>query len=254
MQSSGIESGVSSITHDFSRRADLATNPEYMDGPCSYEELRACLRSIARVNRLTLAYRPVLAWLERLRRTSAFAGRTVHLVDLGCGYGDLLRRVHGWAQRHRVPITLTGIDLNGDAVRAAREATPARTVTFYAGNAFDFDPPGGVDLIVSSLVMHHMETPGIVELLGWMEQTARLGWFISDLHRQPTPYRLFDLLTRLTTWHHFAKHDGLVSIRRSFRHEDWTALLEAAAIPADGYQLRTFRPARLCVAREHATA
>lgn len=222
-----------------------------MDGPCSYEELRACLSSLASVNRLTLAHRPVLSWLEQLRREKVFDIMPVRLVDLGCGYGDLLRRIHRWAQAHSVPMVLMGIDLNGNAVRAAREATPAGVATFHAGDAFDFDPPGGIDLIVSSLVMHHLEAPGIVDLLRWMESRARLGWFISDLHRQPIPFRLFQLLTRFTTWHHFAKHDGMVSIRRSFRHEDWTALLRAAGIPANGYRLCTFRPARLCVARVH---
>lgn len=225
-----------------------------MDGPCTYGELRECLSSLASVNRLTLAHRPVLTWLEQLRRAGVFAEQPLHLVDLGCGFGDLLRRVHRWAGRHGIRIRLTGIDLNEDAVRAAREATPDGAIAFHAGNAFDFNPPGGVDLIVSSLVMHHMESSGIVELLGWMEGKARLGWFISDLHRQPVPYWLFFLLTRLTGWHYFAKHDGLVSIRRSFRHEDWRALLRAAAIPSDGYELCTFRPARLCVAREHARA
>lgn len=47
---------------DFSQRADLI---EKMDEPCSYGELRACLHDIARVNRLTSAYRPVIEWLEK---------------------------------------------------------------------------------------------------------------------------------------------------------------------------------------------
>ena len=37
-----------------------------MDGDCSYEDFRDCLRSLETVNRWLLGYRPTLAWLERL--------------------------------------------------------------------------------------------------------------------------------------------------------------------------------------------
>jgi len=221
-----------------------------MDQPCSYEDLRDCLSSLSSVNRLTLAHRPTLIWLEKLRRANAFDRQTIHILDVGCGYGDLLRRIHRWAKVHNVSVTLTGVDLNSDAIRAAREATPEGVATFHAGNAFAYASPEGIDLIVSSMVMHHLEDAAIVEFLAWLEATARIGWFISDLHRQPVPYRLFRLLTRFTTWHRFTKHDGAISILRSFRHQDWRTLLRSANIPVDCYRLEEFRPARLCVARE----
>ena len=66
---------------DFSQRADLS---ELMDGPCSYEELRDCLRDIAKVNRLTMAYRPTLQWLERVVDSGS---KPLRIVDVGCGYG-----------------------------------------------------------------------------------------------------------------------------------------------------------------------
>jgi len=221
-----------------------------MDQPCSYEDLRDCLRSLSSVNRLTLAYRPTLTWLEKLRKAHAFRQGPIHILDVGCGYGDLLRRIHGWAKAHRVPVTLTGVDLNSDAIRAAREVTPESVATFHAGDALTYASPKRIDLIVSSVVMHHLEDAAIVEFLKWMEATARVGWFITDLHRQPVPYRLFRLLTRFTTWHQFTKHDGAISILRSFRHQDWTDLLRSANVPANCYRLEQFRPARLCVARE----
>jgi hypothetical protein len=98
-------------------------------------------------------------------------------------------------------------------------------------------------------MMHHLPNPGIVDMLDWMESVARLGWFINDLHRQPVPYHLFRILARFTTWHPFVKHDGPVSILRSFRPDDWRKLCRAAAIPVDAYIIREYTPARLCVAR-----
>jgi hypothetical protein len=56
-------------------------------------------------------------------------------------------------------------------------------------------------------------------------------------------------VSRVTNWHRFVKNDGAVSILRSFRRDDWDALLRQAAIPADQVRVIEYRPARLCVAR-----
>ena len=237
------------ITPDFTHRAVLAQNPEWMDQPCSYDELRECLRGIAGINRLTLGYRPTMKWLDYVYSVMPRQRRPVHIVDVGCGYGDFLRRIHRWAQDRHVPVKLTGIDLNPGAVQAARAATPPDWVTYLSGNVFDFNPPEGIDLVVSSLVMHHLEDREIVDMLDWMESKARLGWFINDLHRQAVPYHAFRLAAKVMPWHPFVKHDGPVSIQRSFRVQDWERLLKAAAIPVGGYQLQEYRPGRLCVAR-----
>ena len=222
-----------------------------MDQPCRYEDLRGCLRSIAQVNRLTGAYRPTLHWLDQVYNARPRQPRPIHIVDVGCGFGDMLRRVHRWAQKRRWPVRLTGIDLNADAVRAAREVTLPGTVTYLAGNAYDFTDPEGIDVVISSLLTHHLKDAEIVRFLDWMEVNARTGWFINDLHRQPVPYYLFRVLSRLTHWHRFVKHDGAVSILRSFREAEWQEMCRAAAIPTGAYTVRTYAPARLCVARLH---
>ena len=234
---------------DFSQRLSLIEYPELMDQPCSYEDLRACLRSIASVNRLTRAYAPTLHWLNHVYSVLPRQSLPVHIVDVGCGYGDMLRRIYDWARDRHLPVTLTGIDLNPDAIRAAREVTLPGTITFLAGNAFDYKPLGGIDIVVSSLLMHHLQNREITALLDWMEATARMGWFINDLHRQRVPYYFFRFVARFTRWHPFVKHDGPVSILRSFRHEDWRVLCRTAEIPENAYIIREYKPARLCVAR-----
>jgi SAM-dependent methyltransferase len=161
----------------------------------------------------------------------------------------MLRRVSLWAADRGLPVTLTGIDLNPDAVRAAREATVPGTVTFLTGNAFDFAPPGGIDVVINSLLMHHLQDDEIVQFLVWMESVTRLGWFINDLHREAVPYYAFRMLSRFTGWHRFVKHDGGVSILRSFRRDDWERLLKRARLPPGEVHVEEVRPARLCVAR-----
>jgi SAM-dependent methyltransferase len=219
-----------------------------MEQPCSYEDLSACLRDIARVNRLTFAERPTLSWLAEL--VTVAPGRPLRIVDVGCGYGETLRHIHVWAAKRRVPVTLTGIDLNADAIRAAKEATsPTEHIEWIVGDALSNDASGEVDVVISSLLTHHLTNPQIVHFLQWMERTARRGWFINDLHRKSIPYHLFRLWARFTTWHPFVKNDGPISIRRSFLVEDWQNLCSAAGIPLDIVAIQEYRPARLCVGR-----
>lgn len=224
-----------------------------MDQPCSYDELRACLRDIARVNRLTFAHRPTLSWLAGIVALRQADDRPLRIVDVGCGYGDTLRMIDRWASRRGVAVELTGIDLNGDAIRAAREATPAsRKIDWRVGDALSGAMNTDTDLVICSLLTHHLDDPQIVRFLRWMEEIAQRGWFINDLHRQPMPYHLFRLWARFARWHPFVKHDGPVSIRRSFVASDWRLLCAAAAVELGSVSIQTRRPARLCVSRVKA--
>jgi 2-polyprenyl-3-methyl-5-hydroxy-6-metoxy-1,4-benzoquinol methylase len=223
---------------------------ELMDGPCSYEELQACLHDIARVNRWTFAYRPTISWLGELVAARPDLATPLHIVDVGCGDGDMLRRIDAWAATRGVGVVLTGIDLNSDAIRVAKEASSAaRHIEWIVGDALSDAMTGEIDVVVSSLLTHHLTNPQIVQFLRWMERSARRGWFINDLHRKPVPYHLFGLLARFTNLHRFVKNDGSVSIRRSFVVEDWQNLGAAAGLTAESISIKEFRPARLCVGR-----
>lgn len=232
---------------DFAVRAYLS---EWMDEPCSYEDFRACLVDLEQVNRLTLAYRPTLRWLDTF---AAPGHEPLHIVDVGCGGGGMLRHIERWAKRKGAAVRLTGIDLNPYAARAAREMTPAASsIEWKTGDAFSYAPPVPVDVVLSSLFTHHLPDAEIVRFLAWMERTARLGWFINDLHRERAPYYGFQLLARVMRWHRFVQHDGPVSIRRAFQPDDWARYLQLADIAPQAVGVQTYRPARLCVGRVKA--
>jgi SAM-dependent methyltransferase len=231
---------------DFGRRAELE---EQMDGPCSYEELRDCLRDLASLNRLLLAHRPILQWLTRMA-ASRPAVRPLRIVDVGSGYGDMLRRIERWAARHDVAVELTGVDINPNALRSAREATPAGSrIRWILGDVTTCAELGEVDLVTSCGVMHHLTEAEIVSLLRWAERSTRVGWFLCDLHRKPMPYRIFDLMTRFGSWHRFIRQDGLASIRRSFLAEDWQRMCVASGLDKSAVTIAEYKPARLCVER-----
>jgi SAM-dependent methyltransferase len=232
-----------------------------MDEPCSYEDFRACLRDLAQVNRLTLAARPTLRFLEKVRQPNptfrdkaakdgppSSPAQPLRILDVGCGGGDMLRRIARWARRRSIAVELTGIDLNPYAARAAGEFTsPSSPIQWITGDAFSYTQP--VDVVLSSLLTHHLAEPEIVRFLVWMEERARIAWFINDLVREQTPLQLFSVLAAVSGWHRFVRHDGPVSFRRSFREEDWQRMAAAAAIPRELLTLQRWTPGRLCLGR-----
>jgi hypothetical protein len=170
----------------------------------------------------------------------------VHIVDVGSGGGDLLRQIAGWARRRGIAVQLTGIDLNPYAARAATESTPKELgIEWVTVDALEYRPRKPVDIVVSSLLAHHLEDEEIVAFLRWMEATAQLGWFINDLERSKWSSRMFGWVR----WHRLVRHDGPVSFRRAFREEDWVQLLAAAEVSRDAATIEQWRPGRLCVGR-----
>jgi 2-polyprenyl-3-methyl-5-hydroxy-6-metoxy-1,4-benzoquinol methylase len=157
---------------DFSQRAELE---EQIDGPCSYEELRDCLRDLAAVNRLVLAHRPIFQWLERVAAMHPEV-RPLRIVDVGSGYGDMLRRIETWAAKRGIAVELTGVDINAHALRSARESTPPSSrIRWILCDVTTCAELGEVDLITTCGVMHHLTEPHIVDFLRWSEETARIG-------------------------------------------------------------------------------
>jgi trans-aconitate methyltransferase len=218
-----------------------------MDGNCSYEDFRDCLRSLEQVNRWLRGYRPTLAWLERLPRGLR---EPIHIVDVGSGGGDLLRQIAIWARRRRIDAQLTGIDLNPYAARAAAEFTPKELgIAFVTEDALLYQPKKPMDIVVSSLMAHHLEDEEIVALLRWIEASAQVGWFINDLERSERSSRMFGWMAALVGWHRFVRHDGPVSFRRALRTEDWLRLIAAADVPQEAVTVEHWRPGRLCVGR-----
>lgn len=230
-----------------SQRVSPSDLPELMDGNCSYEDFRACLRSLEQVNRWLLGYRPTMAWLERLPRGPR---KPLHIIDIGSGGGDMLRKIASWARRRVTPVKLTGIDLNPYAVRAAAELASTQSgIEWVTGDALAYRSETPIDVVLSSLMAHHLEDEEIIALLRWMEATAQVGWYINDLERSERTGRLFGWLGRIVGWHPFVQNDGPVSFRRAFRQEDWLRLLAAADVPQEAVTLEHWRPGRLCVGR-----
>jgi SAM-dependent methyltransferase len=230
---------------DFRVRADLR---EHLDEPVDRDVLRAYLRDLEKVNRWLLGYRPVLDWLGGFPR--AANGTPMRILDVGCGYGDGLRRIERWANSRGIAVTLVGLDLSRDAVALAREASPAASrIKWICADLFAYEQPKAFHIIVSSLLTHHFSEPEVVWFLRWMEEHAERGWFVNDLSRAAIPYHLFRAFSRVTGLHPFVQHDGPVSIARAFVAEDWQRMCLAAGLGLEEVSICGYKPARLCVGR-----
>ena len=231
---------------DFSKRANLT---ELMDGPCSREVMQACLRDLSKVNRWFLGYRPTLNWLESLELQRFQV--PVRILDVGCGFGDTLRRIETWAQEQKIRVMLTGCDLNPESISIAAAATPGTSaIDWVAADVFRSRSSEPIDIVLSSLFTHHLVESDIVRFLQWMEEHARVGWFINDLSRAPIPYHLFKTFSKLGGLHPFVQHDGPVSFARAFVPEDWRNMCAAAGLRENEIVIEGFTPARLCVGRK----
>lgn len=212
-----------------------------MDAPdLAPETYAAVLHDLAAVNRLTMARRPTLDFLER-----ALKGRvTFRLLDVGFGEGDMLRTIARWAEKRGIMAELVGIDLNPNSVSAGRAATPSDLAIDYRAGDYADLAGGEFDFVVSSLVAHHMSHAQLVAFLRFMDREARVGWFVNDLHRHGFAWAGFPVLASLMRWHPIVQHDGQLSIARSYRPGEWPAILREAGVSAD---VRRVFPFRLCV-------
>lgn len=203
------------------------------------------LRDLAKVNCITMAHRATLNFLDTVHANHP--AKAIRILDVGFGEGDLLRTIAKHAARRGIRVELTGIDLNLKSVGTARAATlPSMAIRYLSGDYADLADEGW-DVILSSLVAHHMSHDQLVAFLRFMEAQATLGWHINDLHRHGFAYMGYPLLARLMGWHRIVREDGRLSIARSYRPSEWPPLLAEAGV-MEAKAVRVF-PFRLCVER-----
>ncbi len=217
---------------------------EQMDAPdLPAKTYDAVLADLARVNIWTFAARPTIGFLDRLAKRSD----RLRILDVGFGQGDMLRRIASWADRRGVMVDLVGIDLNSRSAPAAHAATPADlNIDYRTGDYADLAAEHW-DVILSSLVAHHMSHPQLVAFLRFMETHAKRGWLVNDLHRHRFAHTGFPLLARTIGAHRIVREDGTLSIARAYRPHEWPPILAEAGV-TDARIARRF-PFRLCVER-----
>ena len=207
------------------------------------ETYTAVVGDLAKVNVVTMAARPTFSFLARA--LVRHRGGPLRVLDVGFGDGDMLRRIARWAARKGHAIELVGIDLNPRSELAARAHTPPEmAIRWMTGDYADLAGEPW-DVVISSLVAHHMTHPQLIDFLRFMDTHARAGWLVNDLHRHRFAHAGFPLLATLFGWHNIVRHDGTLSIARSYRPAEWPPVLAEAGV--SGARVHRVFPFRLCV-------
>jgi SAM-dependent methyltransferase len=232
---------------DLKRRS---AEPELMDIEASdLATLEACLRDLERINRWTGAYRITVRWLERLLDRHRLR-RPLVLVDVGCGYGDMLRRIAAFAEHRDVALDLIGVDLNPHAaVAAARATPPGRQIRYLTCDVFHLPPSIRPDVVISALFAHHLDDARLVRFLRWMDKRAPLGWLVNDLRRHVVPYLIARFVPPVLCMNRMVRNDAPVSVARAFQRQDWDCVLETAGLADEPTTIAACFPFRFAVGR-----
>jgi SAM-dependent methyltransferase len=204
---------------------------EVLDRPTPPADRAASLRDIERLNALpggnSLTLRHVRRAVRRLPRD-----RPIRILDVGAGAGGFARRLVRWARRHGRRIHVLALDSDGDTTRMAIGATaPLHEVAIVRADACALPVrAGSVDLVVSTLTLHHLAAETAPAALAEMAAAARLGFIVNDLWRSRLSLVLVWLATRLSGCHWISRHDGPLSVRRSYTPAEIRALAAEAGL------------------------
>jgi ubiquinone/menaquinone biosynthesis C-methylase UbiE len=210
--------------------------PERMDDPaCDAGRLRTALEALATTNRLFGGDH--LVWWGVRRLLDGRAPGPLRILDVGCGAGDIPRRLearlHAAGWRPRVVLA----DLHPTTLRIAREsaASAPRSGAFrfvrLTASGLPF-ADGAFDLALSSLTLHHLERREAVRLLSELARVSSGRWLVADLRRSRLALGLVRVLAS-TLWRSepLPRVDGPVSVRRAFTPSEVDALLDASGVP-----------------------
>jgi 2-polyprenyl-3-methyl-5-hydroxy-6-metoxy-1,4-benzoquinol methylase len=156
----------------------------------------------------------------------------LHIADLGCGGGDMLKRVANWGRNQGIRLQLTGVDANPYIIDHARNnCSSYPEIEFQVANILDDSfQRKQFDVIVSTLFTHHFNNKQLRGLINiWRKQT-RLGIVINDLHRHWLAYYFISFITRLFSKSSMVKNDGPISVLRGFRGKEWEQVMEHCGV------------------------
>jgi len=196
--------------------------PEIMDDfSLKGEELRDALDKIAAINQLLGGNKLTLSGVKQLL-TNHDKNKTITIVDIGCGNGDMLRMLADYGRAQHLKLNLIGIDANAFTISYAEQLTEKYSnISFNCMDIFSpqFDKLN-YDIVLCTLTLHHFSDNDIEDIIATFKKNAAIGVVINDLHRSKLAYRLFAVICRIFALNRMSRKDGLVSILRGFKKEE----------------------------------
>jgi ubiquinone/menaquinone biosynthesis C-methylase UbiE len=215
--------GPRSLTNVFEQRL---IQPELLDH-LPPEEARPNLADLVRINTRFGGHSVLRALMASVARPN----EEFTLLDIGAASGDAARLIRADFPK----ASITSLDYNTVNLGAAPYPK-------LLADAFQLPfPAHSFDFVLSSLFLHHFENAQVVELLRSFYEVAHRGLLVCDLERRVLPYLFLPATKTLFHWQRITVHDGMISVRASFRASELSNLAQAAGI--QGANVRVHRPA-----------
>jgi len=236
------------------QRTDLSRRhrrPEIMDAPdLPAARLAETLRGLRLVNTVTQSSR--LMWPDLLAAARRHPGKTVRVLDVACGGGDVLVTLARWAARASLDVELAGCDASEEAVSHAREAAAhaGAPISFFALKVARDLVPEGYHMIMSTLFLHHLDEDDAIAFLREGAAKARDRLLIQDILRSWLSYWFARAGTRLLLLNDICRLDGRTSVEGAFTPTELRSLADAAGIL--GARIRPHWPFRMLLEWERA--
>jgi 2-polyprenyl-3-methyl-5-hydroxy-6-metoxy-1,4-benzoquinol methylase len=206
--------------------------PELMDDQqLSSDSHAEALRGIEALNLVSTSTDLVWAPIKKL---SLETDRTLRVLDLASGSGDILRGLRKKARQEKLALQLVGADISKTAVSFA-EAEARKVdaqISFMQLDVINESLPQRFDVITTSLFTHHLDPPQVVQLLKKMSEAATEMVIVNDLVRSEISYALVWLATRLFTRSNVVRFDGPVSVRASYTMKEMQQMAADAGLTA----------------------
>ena len=204
---------------------------EHIDtGNYTAEEYEACIGELQLVNRWMGDAHSLRTTL--LRDVEAQGLDEFSVLDVGAGSGELLRVAAVWARQTNRKLRAVGLELNERSAESINEESERfEEISGVRGDALKLPfSDAQFDYVICSLFTHHFLDEQVVQIFGEMSRVARRRIFVIDLHRHPIAYLLYTTLGKLVLHNRLLRHDGALSILRSFKANELTELAQRAEL------------------------
>ncbi|MGJ8591546.1 MAG: methyltransferase domain-containing protein [Aquaticitalea sp.] len=151
--------------------------------------------------------------------------KTITIIDLGCGGGDILRDIAQFGQKEGYDFELIGIDANQHATAyASKLSSQYENIRFLNYDVFSEEFKAlEYDIAIATLFLHHFKEDPLLELMTNLLKRSKIGLVINDLHRNRLAYYLFKLIT-IPVKNKMIIEDGLTSVLRGFKKPELEGL------------------------------
>ena len=173
--------------------------------------VRRSLADVARANTVFGGTRAVLAELRPV--IAANRARTLTLLDVGTGAGDIAVAAQHEAARRGAGVVAIGVDSSVSLATAAA----GRLDIAIAADALALPfPDRSIDVVVCSQLLHHFTEREIASVLRELHRVARVRVIVSDLRRSWVAAAGIWLASFPLRFHPISRHDGVLSVLRGF--------------------------------------